>query len=67
MEKETNEKKTESINLMVSKSTKDNLKQKSKQLGLTLTSFFEKVANEPIVFLDRNTLSLLKVLNFKPS
>lgn len=55
-------KKTTPINLMVEAEVKKKLQNKSKELGLTLTAFFEKIANEPIVFLDANSRRLLESL-----
>ena len=46
--------KNSAINLMVSADVKKKLKVKADELGLTLTSFFEKIALEEIIFLDRN-------------
>lgn len=63
MEK-TRRKKTTPINLMVESEVKEKLLQKSKELNLSLTNFFEKIANEPIVFLDNNTKKLLQVFKF---
>lgn len=47
-------KKTSAINLMVEPDIKKKLKQKAEDTGLTLTAFFEKIANEELVFLDKN-------------
>ena len=46
--------KTTAINLMVEPEVKKKLKQKAEEVGLTLTGFFEKVALEDLVFLDKN-------------
>ena len=46
--------KNSAINIMVCSDVEKKLKEKADELGLTLTSFFEKVANEEIIFLDKN-------------
>lgn len=46
------------------------LKDKSEQIGFSgrgkLSRFLEKVAREPLFFLDKNLSEFLKVLNLKP-
>jgi len=54
--------KTYSIKAMVDKETYDNFINKCKDLGISMTLFIEKVANEPVVFLDKNAKLLLKNL-----
>ena len=56
-------KKTSPINLMVEPQTKKNLKIKAEDMGLTLTGFFEKVAQEDIVFLDKNFKKAANLFN----
>ena len=58
-------KKTAPINLMLAPEAKQKLQEKAKALNLTLTSYIEKVALEPVVFLDQNTRSLLSALQLK--
>jgi antitoxin component of RelBE/YafQ-DinJ toxin-antitoxin module len=48
------QKKTASINIMVQEELKKKLKEKSEQMGLSITQFIEKIALEDIVFLDQN-------------
>lgn len=55
------------ISLRVHPEIKKKLKNKSEQLGLTLTGFLEKIANEPIVFLDQNTKTLIEALRLNSS
>jgi hypothetical protein len=55
-------KKTTPINLMVEPEVKKRLKDKAKALGLTLTAYLEKIANEPVVYLDENLKSFVKAL-----
>jgi len=58
-------KKTAQINLMVEPETKKKLLLKSKALNLTLTGYIEKVANEPVCFLDENVKLILQSLKLK--
>ena len=58
-------KKTAQINIMVSPETKKQLKQKAVALNLTLTSYIEKVANEPVAFLDENVKALFSAIQLK--
>jgi len=58
-------KKTSQINLMVEPQIKQRLLQKSKALGLTLTSYIEKIANEPVCFMDSNVKLILESLKLK--
>jgi len=58
-------KKTTQINLMVEPEIKKRLIDKSKALGLTLTAYFEKVAKEPVCFLDANVKIILESLKLK--
>ena len=55
-------KKTASINIMISEEDKKRLSDKSKQMGLSLTSYIEKVSREPVIFLDINSRTLLEAL-----
>jgi len=55
-------KKTTPLNLMLEKETKKKIKEKADKLGLSLTGYIEKIANEPVVFLDANVKSLMKML-----
>ena len=61
------ERKTASIKVMVIPDIKKKLKEKAEGLGLTLTSYIEKVAREPIIFLDLNSRTLLSALKLKTS
>lgn len=58
-------KKTAQINIMIEPQTKQRLSDKAKALGLTLTSYFEKVANEPVCFMDSNAKMILESLKLK--
>jgi len=55
--------KTAPINLMVSDKVKKNLQDKANALGLTLTGYIEKIAGEPVIFLDDNARLLIKTLS----
>ncbi len=55
-------KKTAPINIMLEPEIKKRLLNKAKELGLSLTAFIEKVACEPIIFLDANSRRLLEAL-----
>jgi len=55
-------KKTSAINLMVSPEVKSKLQNKARALNLTLTSYIEKVALEPVCFLDENVKQILSAL-----
>ena len=50
---------------MVSIEVKKKLQQKSKDLGISLTQYIEKLGLEPIIFADENVKLLLKTLNLK--
>lgn len=56
-------KKTAQINLMVEPPIKKKLQEKAKDTGLTLTAFFEKIANEDLVFLDSNFKKAASLFN----
>ena len=56
-------KKTTPINIMVEAETKKRLLEKAKALNLTLTAYIEKIALEPVCFLDSNVRLILKSLN----
>ncbi len=58
-------KKTAPISLMVEPDIKKKLKDKANSLGLTLTSYLEKIATERIVFLDENAKALLEAMKLK--
>ena len=58
-------KKTAHLNVMIEPEIKQKLFQKAKDLGLTLTGYLEKIAREPVCFLDVNVRSLLEALNLK--
>lgn len=53
-------KKTNSLHLRISEESKKNLKTKAENLGLSITNYIEKIANEPVIFMDEN---LKKFLN----
>jgi hypothetical protein len=58
-------KKTAQINLMVEQEVKRKLLEKSKILNLSLTGYFEKIALEPVCFMDENVKTILQALNLK--
>ncbi len=51
--------KTAEIKVMVNPEIKKKLKAKADEIGLTMTGFIEKIATEPIVFIDKNVNNLL--------
>ena len=53
--------KTSEIKAMVTPETKKRLKEKAEENGLSLTGFLEKIANEPIVFMDQNVKNLAQL------
>ena len=57
--------KTAPINLMVTEETKRKLREKAKALGLTITSYVEKISHEPVIFADDNLKALLKHMDLK--
>lgn len=54
--------KTEEIKVMVTPATKKKIKEKAEELGLTITGFIEKIAKEPIVFMDKNVKNLVDTM-----
>lgn len=44
---------------MIEPDTKRKLQEKAKELGLTVTGFIEKIAREPVVFMDENVKKLI--------
>ncbi len=56
------ERKNTAINIMVTATTKRKLLEKAKALGLSVTSYIEKVSNESVIFLDSNSKLLLESL-----
>ncbi len=58
-------KKNDSLHLRISTKSKENLKKKAENLGISLTSYVEKIANEPVIFIDGNVENLLKKMNSK--
>lgn len=54
--------KTSEIKVMVTPETKRKFKEKAEEAELSLTAFIEKIAREPLIFLDKNSLTLLKAL-----
>jgi hypothetical protein len=58
-------KKTSQINLMVEPEIKKRLIEKAKALNLTLTAYVEKIAQEPVCFLDSNVRTILESLKLK--
>jgi len=52
--------KTAEIKVMVQPETKKKLKDKADQLNLTITGFIEKIAKEPIVFMDSNVKNIFE-------
>jgi hypothetical protein len=51
--------KTAEIKCMVEPDIKIKLQEKARELGLTLTGLIEKIAREPIVFMDQNVKRLV--------
>jgi len=51
--------KTAEIKVMIEPDTKRKLQEKAKELGLTVTGFIEKIAREPVVFMDENVKKLI--------
>ena len=60
-----NMKKTAQVNLMITSENKKRLLEKAKALNLTLTGYFEKIAQEPVCFLDNNVRLILESLKLK--
>lgn len=60
-------KKTAEIKAIVEPETKTSFRKKAEQQGLSITAFIEKIAREPIVFLDRNVKALLEALRLNSS
>jgi hypothetical protein len=58
-------KKTAPINILVEVETKKKLKDKADQMGISITQFIEKIAQEDIVFLDANFKRVAKLFNLK--
>ncbi|MBS3099351.1 hypothetical protein J4462_04005 [Candidatus Pacearchaeota archaeon] len=55
-------KKTAEIKAVVEPEIKKKFRNKATEQGLTITAFIEKIAREPIVFLDKNVKALLEAL-----
>lgn len=55
-------KKNNSLHLRIATSDKEKLKIKAKNLGLNPTQYIEKVAREPIIFMDKNIKKFMKKL-----
>jgi len=53
------------INVMVQPEVKKKLLEKAKNLNLSLTNYIEKIALEPIIFMDSNAKTLLRTLELK--
>ena len=58
-------KKTAPINIMVTPETKKKLLEKARSLNLSTTEYIEKIALEPVIFLDENAKVMLKSLSLK--
>jgi hypothetical protein len=58
-------KKTAVIKITTTTEIKSKLLEKSKEMNLTITGFIEKVSLEPIAFLDKNVISIFKILNLQ--
>lgn len=56
-------KKNDSLHLRVSVESKKRLKDKAENLGLSITNYIEKVANEPVIFMDENIRKFLDKIN----
>ncbi len=56
-------KKNSSLHLRISKESKKRLEDKAENLGLSITNYIEKVANEPIIFIDKNIRKFLNKIN----
>lgn len=54
--------KTDFINCRLDSDKKKKLRDKAAELGLDLTQFIEKIADEPIIFMDKNVQRLVSVL-----
>ena len=57
--------KTAVLNCRLNAEDKTRLIEKAHELHLTLTTFLEKLAREPVVFLDKNSQILLEALKLK--
>ena len=53
--------------MMVTEEIKKKLLAKAKALNLTLTAYIEKIALEPVIYLDENSRTLLEAMKFKPT
>jgi len=56
--------KTAFINVAVEPEVKKKLKEKARELGLSLTCYLEKIATERIIFIDKNIRNLMAMLKF---
>lgn len=54
--------KTSEIKVMVEPEIKKKLRAKAEELGLSVTTFIEKIAAEHIIFLDDNLKSFVKLI-----
>jgi len=52
--------KTAEIKVMVEPEVKRKLQEKARELGLSTTGFIEKIAKEPVVFMDNNVKKLIE-------
>lgn len=50
--------KTARINVRISNNTKERFEKKAKLLKLDITKFIEKIANEPVIFVDANARAI---------
>jgi antitoxin component of RelBE/YafQ-DinJ toxin-antitoxin module len=60
-------KKQTQLNLRIESEIKRKLKQKADNLNISLTSYIEKIALEPVIFLDSNSRVLLEALKLNSS
>ena len=54
--------KTDFVNCRIDSDKKKKLKAKANELGLDITAFIEKVADEDIVFMDSNVKKMMGLL-----
>lgn len=54
--------KTHHLDIRLSPEDKRKLQYKADELGLTITELIEKIANEPIIFMDANVKQILALM-----
>jgi len=55
--------KNHEIKVMIERETKEKFVAKCKQANLSMTGFIEKIANEPVIFLDSNSKALIEAIS----